>query len=364
MTSLGTPLADILAQLIRSSGPMRLADFMALALGHPKHGYYTSRDPLGAGGDFITAPEVSQMFGELLGLWIGASWLAQGAPKPFAVVELGPGRGTLMEDALRALARVPGFQDASSLHLVETSPVLRRAQAEKLPHAQHHDTIESLPTVPLFIIANEFFDALPVRQFELNDTGWCERLVALDEKGEAAHFKIVLAPEPGFAPDDLPESCRAAAKGSVFEFSPASLAIAEELGERIATQGGAAAVIDYGHPKSAPGDTLQAVKGHEYAHPLEAPGTADLTAHVDFEQLAGAFRRGGAATHGPVDQGRFLSNLGIDMRLKALSRNADEAQKAALASQVARLTSEEGMGTLFKVLGVTAPSEAAPEGFQ
>ncbi|MGB5948415.1 MAG: SAM-dependent methyltransferase [Parvibaculum sp.] len=359
-----TPLAEHLARLIRTTGPLPLSHYMALALGHPEHGYYMTRDPLGARGDFITAPEVSQMFGELLGLWIADTWFAQGRPSPFILCELGPGRGTLMADALRALRSVPGILDAARLHLVETSPALRAEQAARLPHATWHERFEGVPPGPLFLIANEFFDALPISQFIRTEQGWCERHVALREgDGDAPAFMPVLAPVPLASDAVLPPAMRAAPAGSIAEISSASTAIAEAIAARIAAPGGAALVIDYGHARSAPGDTLQALRAHRFADPFEAPGEADITAHVDFEELAHAARRGGAAAHGPVEQGAFLKALGIEARAAALKSRATPKQAHDIDSALRRLTASEEMGSLFKVLALTPTDAPSPAGF-
>ena len=358
-----SPLAEHLAGLIRTTGPIPLSHYMALALGHPHHGYYMTRDPLGARGDFITAPEVSQMFGELIGLWIADTWMARDRPSPFILCELGPGRGTLMADALRALRSVPGLMDTGDIHLVETSPTLRREQEKRVPGATWHDRFDAVPQGPLFLVANEFFDALPISQFVKTERGWCERYVTLaDGDGETPRFVPVLAPAPA-ADAVLPPAMRGAPIGSIGEISPASSAIAEEIGERIAAHGGAALIIDYGHPQSAVGDTLQALRAHEFTDPFEAPGEADITAHVDFEALALAATRGGAKTHGPIEQGTFLNALGIGARAATLKARATVEQAHEIDVARARLTGGEEMGSLFKVLAVTASDATAPAGF-
>ena len=292
-----TALARHIARMIAATGPIPISHYMALALGHPEHGYYMTRDPLGAGGDFTTAPEVSQMFGELVGLWIADTWIAQGRPSPFILAELGPGRGTLMADALRALRSVPGAIDAADVHFVETSPTLRASQQRLVPKATWHERLDELPGGPLFLVANEFFDALPIAQYVKTERGWCERHVALTDGAseETPHFAPVLAPVATPA-NVLPPAMRDAPPGSIGEISPAAAGIAETIGVRLAAHGGAALIIDYGHPRSAAGDTLQALRTHQYVDPFDAPGEADLTAHVDFEALAAAAMRGGAAT--------------------------------------------------------------------
>ena len=273
-----TPLADLLVARIRETGPLTLADYMTECLSHPRHGYYTTRDPLGAEGDFTTAPEISQMFGELLGLALAQSWLDQGAPKAFALAELGPGRGTLMADVLRATAKVPGFHTALSLHLVETSPTLRAKQTATIPLTlTHHETIDTLPgDAPLFLVANEFFDALPIRQFRRDGPAWREVLVGLD--GERLTFGL----SDRTAPEYLDQRLADTKDGDIVETSPASQTIARNIGQRIATNGGTALIIDYGNWRSR-GDTFQALESHQSVNPLARPGQADLTAHVDFE---------------------------------------------------------------------------------
>jgi len=357
-------LARLIARMIAETGPLPLPQYMALALGHPRFGYYMTRDPLGARGDFITSPEISQMFGELVGLWIAQSWLEQGSPNRIALAELGPGRGTLMQDALRALKNLPGFLDAAEIHFVETSPALRKAQESRVPAAKWHDSIDSMPRLPLFLIANEFFDALPVAQFEKTARGWCERHVTLAHGAtiEAPCFVPILSPQPLNLPD-MPH-LSAAPIGSVAESTPAALAIAEILGERIAKDGGATLIVDYGHAQSGFGDTFQAMRAHGFANPYENPGEADLTAHVDFAALADAARKGGAEVHGPVEQGHFLRGLGIEARAARLQLNASKEMGETIAGQLERLTSGNGMGTLFKVLALTPPGASKPAGFE
>ncbi len=329
----------MLMEMIAAEGPMPFDRYMALCLGHPQHGYYMTRDPLGAAGDFTTSPEINQIFGELIGIWCVAAWEAIGSPSPFALVELGPGRGTLMQDVLRTTARLAEFQSAAVVHLVESSPVLRKVQMEKLgQNVRWHDSIESLPHEPLVFIANEFFDALPVRQIVKHGESFFERRVALTE-GE---LELVLVPAP---PSDL--------KGDgLHETSPTSNAIAEALGARIKALGGAGLVIDYGHLKSAAGDTVQALKQHKPVGILEHPGSSDLTAHVDFEALAQAFAGAGAAPLPPMSQRQFLLAMGLETRLSKLADKLSGTERAAFIAGAGRLVDEKGMGNLFKVLGV------------
>ncbi|MFQ5535386.1 MAG: class I SAM-dependent methyltransferase [Sphingomonadales bacterium] len=355
-----SPLGKHLAALIRSQGPITIARYMAEALGNPRHGYYMTRDPLGQRGDFTTAPEISQIFGELLGLWCAIQWQRMGRPDPVHLVELGPGRGTLMVDALRAARSVSGFTDAIQLHLVEMSPALKTRQAERL-HATWHDRFEDVPEGPVLLIANEFFDALPIHQFARTEAGWRERMVGLDESGE--QLTPFLAPGAGATAALIPQALTSAPIGGSAEVCPAGLTIAEAIGRRVARFGGSAAIIDYGHALSAPGDTLQALRGHRYHGVFQDPGQADLTAHVDFQALARSAQEAGAAVHGPVEQGSFLRALGIDHRARALSQNASAKQRQAIADGVARLTSEDQMGRLFKVMAISDPALPAPEGF-
>ncbi|MGH6868938.1 MAG: class I SAM-dependent methyltransferase, partial [Methylocella sp.] len=289
------PLERLIREMIAENGPMSLETYMTLALAHPVHGYYAAKMPVGESGDFITAPEISQMFGELIGLWCVAVWRAMGEPRPLLLVELGPGRGSLMADALRAARVAPDFLGAIDLNLIETSELLQRSQRAALKNsrvaASWHKTVEELPSGPAIIIANEFFDCLPVRQFFHAPDGWHERLVGLDGEGR---LRFGLAPdaEPGFAAPGEP--------GQVFEASAAAARLMARLAARITGQGGALLVIDYGYDTPLRGETLQAVKRHRFADPLRDPGEADLTAHVDFCGLARAARAAGARTHGPV----------------------------------------------------------------
>lgn len=360
-----TPLALHIARLIEETGPVTVSQFMGVALGHPDHGYYMTRDPLGAKGDFITAPEVSQMFGELVGLWLADCWMRQVSPSPFRLVELGPGRGTLTADALRAMKSVPGMADAAQIHFVETSPALRAEQEARVPDATWHDRLADVPAGPTFLIANEFFDALPVRQFVRTAQGWCERHVALAEGTSAGtpRFAFTLSPVPLKDESAIPQGARSAPEGSIAELSPASTAIAQEIATRIAGHGGAALIIDYGHAGSAAGDTLQAVRGHDFTDPLENPGEADITAHVDFEMIAAAAQAGGCAAFGPVEQGRFLAEIGIQARAEALARKATTSQARDIETALERLTAPDQMGSLFKVLGLLPAGAEPPAGF-
>ena len=344
-----SPLAREIAALIRETGPIGIDRYMALCLGHPLHGYYRTRDPFGPRGDFTTAPEISQMFGELIGIWAACVHATMGAPDPLVLVELGPGRGTLMADALRALrAAAPGARVTP--HLVETSPVLRAAQGRALAGAGAvwHTDVGSLPAGPAILVANEFFDCLPVRQFQRTRTGWHERVIGLGSDGSLA---FGLAPEPMAGPDAV------APEGALMSVPGAGLDLIRGLARRLREGGGALLAIDYGHVRPGFGDTLQAVSGHRFADPLETPGEADLTAHVDFSALARAATRAGAAVHGPVEQRAFLLALGLRARAERLRAVAGPDQAAGIDAALERLTDagERGMGRLFKVMAVSAP---------
>jgi SAM-dependent MidA family methyltransferase len=355
-----TPAEAELRRRIALEGPRPFAEAMGLANAH----YYASRDPFGRGGDFITAPEISQMFGELLGLWAVTMWDALRRPDPVLLVELGPGRGTLMADALRAARALPAFRAAVRVHLVETSPVLRQAQERTLANSgatiAWHDSIASLPPGPTLILANEFFDALPVAQFVRTAQGWAERAVGLDAD-DALVFGL-LPPLPGVDTARLPAT---AALGDVVETSPDSLRIMHDLALRITRQGGALLAIDYGYARSERGDTLQALRGHRFVPLLEEFGNADLTAHVDFAMLALAARAAGGVAHGPVTQRDFLLGLGLAERAARLKQNASPEQAHALDAALERLTdpAPTGMGALFKVLAVTPEGFPMPPGF-
>ena len=346
---------------------MTLAEYMALALGDPRQGYYTRGDPLGARGDFVTAPEISQMFGELLGLWCAETWTRMGAPDPLRLVELGPGRGTLMADALRAARGVPGFLQAAALGLVEIGPGLRARQGETLeaalgpdgPEPHWYDTLGEVPRGPLLLIANEFFDALPIRQFLRRQGAWCERMVALAEDGRGLAF--ALRPARLEAAALLPPEAEAIPEGGTFEVSPGAIGLAAEIGRRLAEDGGAALIVDYGAARPAGEPTLQALRRHARHEVLDEPGTADLTAHVDFAALARAAEAAGARAWGPVPQGAFLGALGIGARAEALSRRPERTE--AVAADLRRLTAPEEMGTLFKALALSHPGLGAPAGF-
>ncbi len=343
------PLPERIARAITLGGPIPLSQFMAAANTH----YYDTRDPLGARGDFTTAPEISQMFGELVGLALTDLWHRAGQPAA-RYVEYGPGRGTLAADALRAMATV-GL--TPPVHLIEASGTLREKQAAAVPSAEWHLDLLGVPDDgALLVVANEFFDALPIRQLVKTAEGWRERLVACQD--------TLFLPVVGNTVFDpiVPVPLRGTANGSILETSPASVAVMRVLARRIVAQGGAALVIDYGYEGPLVGDTLQAVSGHSFANPFEEPGERDLTAHVDFGTLAEAARAEGAVVHGPVGQGAFLEALGIGPRAAALAAAAPE-KAAGIEADRARLTGADQMGELFKVIAVTAPGWPVPEGF-
>ena len=341
------PLAARLARLIAEEGPISVARYMAEANAY----YYATRDPLGAAGDFITAPEISQMFGELVGAWLTDLWQRAGSPDVCHYVELGPGRGTLAADALRA-ARSAGL--LPQVHLVETSPALRMRQAELLPRARWHESLDSLPdTGPMLMVANEFFDALPIRQFVAGTAGWCERLVTFQD----GQFKPVIGPPIA----DSPTSERAPV-GTIIESSAVAVATVRDVAERLIRQGGMLLIIDYGYARGASGDTFQAVRSHAFADPWIDPGECDLTAHVDFEALAHTAQETGMQVNGPVEQGTWLRAIGIDLRAETLARAAPDGAEEVKAARD-RLVERDQMGSLFKVMALTAPGWPVPAGF-
>ncbi|MCP5411568.1 MAG: SAM-dependent methyltransferase [Alphaproteobacteria bacterium] len=359
-------LASRIAALIEAQGPMSVAQFMSIALLDPAQGYYATRDPFGPrdkGGDFITAPEISQMFGEMLGLWLVQAWIDQGRPQNPRLVELGPGRGTLMADILRAARQAPGFLDQLEVVLIEASPVLRAVQQQTLADSGaavrwQNQFGEGLDERPLFLVANEFFDALPLRQYVRTDRGWCERMVTVENDALAFGLAPVPAPRPA-----IPLSPETAPDGGVYETSPAALALAEDIAAIIARRGGAALLVDYGYQsRNGFGETLQALGGHRFADVLAAPGRDDLSAHVDFAALAGAGRQGGAAVLGPVSQGAFLTALGLDQRAGQLA-SANPSAAESLKAAVERLTAPAQMGTLFKALAFLPPAFDSAPGF-
>lgn len=355
-----SPLGAILARQIAASGPMSLADYMAACLLHPEHGYYTTAEPFGADGDFITAPEISQMFGEMLGLWLAAMWLEDGAPAPITLAEPGPGRGTLMADILRATAHVPGFHAAARVHLVEASPRLAALQRKALGGhgATWAESLAALPDDgPLYLVANEFFDALPIRQFvRAAGRGWHERVVGTAEGGALALALAPAAPVPALA-----HRLGDVAEGEIAELCPAAPGLMAEIAGRIARHGGAALIVDYGGWQGV-GDTLQALAAHTPVGVLERPGQADLTAHVDFAPLAAAARAAGAAPAPLTPQGVFLQRLGITARAQALARGLSGPALEQHVAAHRRLTHPHEMGNLFKVLALRPEGRPPPAG--
>jgi SAM-dependent MidA family methyltransferase len=360
------PLDAEIRRLIKLAGPMPVSEFMGLCLGHPKHGYYITHDPIGASGDFTTAPEISQMFGELIGLWAAAVWRNIGGPANIRLVELGPGRGTMMADMLRAANVMREFRKIVTVDLVETSPTLvaRQKQALAIPELsiRWHESLADVPDGPAIIVANEFFDVLPVNQAVKLADGWHERVIGVDAKVGLA---FGLASDPlKFFEQTLPPQVRMAEVGSIYEWRSDSQVL--EIARRVVRGGGAALIVDYGHPDSMVGDTFQALHGQRKADPLAAPGLADLTAHVDFQALRMAAETMGARVHGPIDQATFLRRLGIEQRAVNLKAVAppDKAKSVDLA--LARLTAggPAGMGTMFKVVGLSAPEIRTLPGFE
>jgi NADH dehydrogenase [ubiquinone] 1 alpha subcomplex assembly factor 7 len=359
-----SPLEMEIRRRIALAGPMPVAEYMALCLFDPAHGYYTTHDPFGARGDFITAPEVSQMFGELIGLWVAAVWKQMGAPENVRLIELGPGRGTMMKDALRAVKVVPEFRTAVVAHLVEVSPLLQAQQEKTLEDAGvpifWHATLADVPKGPAIILANEFFDALPVNQAIKTERGWHERRIQIDSNGELA---FTVAPEPmPFFQTLLPPALRAPRAGAIFEWRADTAAI--DLGRCIADNRGAGLVIDYGHTETGLGETLQAVGQHAYADPLTFPGSLDLTAHVDFQSLARAVEAMGVRGFGPIEQSQFLRRLGIEQRATTLK--ADRARAGEIDEALARLIGQNrtAMGELFKVAAFAHPSVGVLPGLE
>jgi NADH dehydrogenase [ubiquinone] 1 alpha subcomplex assembly factor 7 len=360
-----SPLETEIRRLIRIAGPMPIAEYMRLCLTHPQHGYYIKHDPIGAGGDFITAPEISQMFGELIGVWLATVWQQMGAPENVRLIELGPGRGTMMVDALRAAKQVPAFLTAIVLHLVEVSPTLRKMQEERLGPlgmpALWHSVLEDVPSGPCLFVANEFIDALPVRQAVRQAGAWHERVVETGPDG-----KLVIGtardPLPNFD-TTLPPGLRTSPDGSIYEWRADSFAF--ELGRRV-RDGGVALIIDYGHARCGLGETLQAVSGHDYFDPLSSPGDVDLTAHVDFDAFAQRAESIGARVHGPVAQRDWLRRLGIDQRAAALKSHAPYGKALEIDQTLSRLTAggARGMGELCKVIAIADPKLDPLPGFE
>jgi NADH dehydrogenase [ubiquinone] 1 alpha subcomplex assembly factor 7 len=355
-------LTERLVHHIRAHGPMTVAAYMAVALHDPDSGYYARHNPLGADGDFVTAPEISQIFGELIGLLCADLWQQMGSLDPVFLAELGPGRGTLMADFLRATRRVAGFHEALRLHLVEASPLLRETQRQSLSDIEPVwvSSLDDVPDGPLLLVANEFLDALPIRQLVRGGSHWAERMVASDEGGQLV---FAVGPESQALSILVPLGRREAAPGAIVEICPPAATLAVALAERLSRHPGAALFIDYGYAEGSPGSTLAAIGAHRPADILGKPGDADISAHVNFAAFAAAAQDAGATVHGPVTQGTFLTSLGAEARLGALLRHAAPAQRGALDSGLRRLIDPQEMGTLFKVLALTSPGLPAPAGF-
>ncbi|WP_395172630.1 class I SAM-dependent methyltransferase [Roseibium alexandrii] len=352
-----TALKEKLRQQIAAEGPITVATYVARCLGDPEYGYYTTREPFGRKGDFITAPEVSQMFGELIGAVCLKAYETLGAPSIFQLVELGPGRGTLMADFLRVASHRPEFLEAATLNLVEISPRLRQVQTQTLRNTQlppnFRNTFQDVPDGPLIVIANEFFDALPIHQFVKTPNGWNERMVGLDASG-----RLEFGVGPAQLPTDaIPPAAMKAPEGSILETQPAANAVAGEIATRIVEHGGFALFIDYGYAQTAQGDTLQAVYRHAYDDVLAHPGEADLTAHVNFEALATAARRAGAVPLPLLSQGTFLLQSGLLERAGALGAGKTPADQDTIRDAVERLAAPDQMGDLFKVLAIASEGQ-------
>lgn len=358
-----TGLEALIAARIAETGPMTIGDYMSLALGHPRFGYYMGRDPFGRGGDFITAPEISQMFGEILGLWALSAWRDLGFSGAPRLIELGAGRGTLMADATRAICKILGADTPIDIDLVEMSPVLREMQRESLARGNFNvrwwGRVEEVPAGPFILLANEFLDCLPLRQWQVREGNWHERLVGLAAQGR---LMIGLAPYCAQENETLP-SVLEAGEGAVYERSEAACRLMVDMARRVKEGPGVALFLDYGSRAGGFGDTLQAVKDHRYADPLIAPGTADLTVHVDFAALSKAARAAGAVIGGPVGQGEFLLRLGLEARAARLAAGQPAAVQNDIAQGLQRLTGAGQMGELFQAMTLSAPQHPLPPPF-
>ena len=367
-----SPLAREIAAMIATDGPISLAGYMKIALSHPRHGYYMTRDPFGRHGDFTTAPEISQIFGELIGVWCIQAWRAMGAPDRLAIIEIGPGRATLMADLLRTLSALKAAPRAIEGHLVETSPALRRIQKATLAAAEPplfwHEDLHEVANRPAIIIANEVFDVLPIHQLVFHNAVWHERVVGLDRNGRLTPG-LAAGLTAGMAPRKITEALKdrglSPKEGAVLEISPARRRLARQMAQLLTRSGGFALIIDYGHDATGFGDTLQAVRAHRFAEILEHPGEVDLSAHVDFADLAATFTGCGCVCHGPMAQGCFLDSLGLDLRARTLRKQCRPEERADFDAAVKRLAGrgKSDMGELFKVLLAADPRHRAPYPF-
>ena len=353
-------LAQKIARLIEAAGPISVADYMTLCLFDPQDGYYTTREPFGVEGDFVTAPEISQMFGELVAIWLINAWQANGRPLPVTVAEIGPGRGTLMKDMVRTFGRLaPELKAGAAFAMVEASSRLVAIQQAALRDSgasfSWHGSLDTVPAGPLLIVGNELFDALPFRQFVLKDGQWLERAVGLDSSGNLQF----VAGTASLDPASLPKEAETTVNGSIVELAPARSALMSAIAERIAAHGGAGLFFDYGHLRPGTGDTFQAVRKHRYEGVFDNPGEADLTSHVDFSALAMAARLKGLDAH-LATQGEFLLGMGLLERAGKLGSTGDDAARSKIASEVERLAGADGMGNLFKVLAILPTGMPAP----
>ena len=356
-------LLEIIKNKIQQNGPMNLGEYMELCLGHPEHGYYMTRDPFGADGDFTTAPEISQLFGEMVGAWLADLWIKMGSPHEVLLVECGPGRGTLMADIMRATKGVPGFHDVVKIYLMEMSPTLRDFQKQKLAiyDPKWIDDLTQLPAwSSVLLVANEFLDALPVRQLMKANDNWRERGVSIE--GNDTLVLTDLEPDSAVL-EGVPKAIKQGAGEGIFETSLCLNQFIKSVDILLKKQKGAALFVDYGHMKSALGDTIQCVKSHQFAGLFDTPGSCDITAHVDFENVANIAMMDGIEVHGPVTQASFLKALGIEARAERLWAAANEVQKESITTGLKRLIDTEQMGNLFKVLALCHDPLIRPEGF-
>jgi len=359
-------LEERLKTLIAQRGPISVADYMADALSHPHEGYYMTASPIGAEGDFMTAPEISQIFGEIIGLWLLQSWLDIGSPEQFNLVELGPGRGVLMDDILRAARLRPGFIQAADIWLVETSGRLRHEQKKRLKlHKEADitwvDRFGDIPNTPTLIVANEFFDCLPIRQFEKTTLGWHERMVGIDPATNNLIFE--LAPAPSLFDHPILHNDTSTI-GDIIETCEPAKKIAAQIAKSFSNEKSRILIIDYGNYSNTLGDTFQAVRNHKFWSPLSSPGKADLTAHVDFQTLGDAALHEGASVYGPVSQGKFLDRLGLSYRVESLCRGKSEEEQITIREGAHRLAAPAEMGELFKVMCIASANLEPPAGFE